>query len=67
MMQRLQVAAHRAIGSGRELVHDPPNRFERSVPGSVLTALRPVTARVIGYGFRPERISDEVLAPPPQP
>ncbi len=67
MMQRLQVAAHRAIGSGRELVHDPPNRFERTVPGAVLTALRPVTARVIGYGFRPERLSDEVLDPPPRP
>ena len=67
MMQRLQVAAHRTIGSGRELVHDPPNRFERTVPGAVLNALRPLTARLIGYGFRPERISDEVLDPPPRP
>ena len=48
--------------SGRELVHDPPNRFERTVPGAVLSALRPLTARLIGYGFRPERISDEVLS-----
>ena len=32
------------------------------VPGAVLSALRPLTARLIGYGFRPERISDEVLS-----
>jgi hypothetical protein len=65
LMQRIQIAAHRFLRSGRELVHDPPNRFERTVPSAVLTALRPVTARFIGYGFRPERINDEVLSSPP--
>jgi 2-polyprenyl-6-methoxyphenol hydroxylase-like FAD-dependent oxidoreductase len=65
MMQRIQIVAHRFLRSGRELVHDPPTRFERTVPGAVLTALRPVTARFIGYGFRPERISDDVLMSPP--
>jgi 2-polyprenyl-6-methoxyphenol hydroxylase-like FAD-dependent oxidoreductase len=65
MMQRIQIAAHRFLRSGRELVHDPPTRFERTVPGAVLAALRPVTARFIGYGFRPERINDGVLNPPP--
>jgi 2-polyprenyl-6-methoxyphenol hydroxylase-like FAD-dependent oxidoreductase len=65
LMQRIQIAAHRFLRSGRDLVHDPPNRFERTVPGAVLALLRPVTARFIGYGFRPERISDEVLSSPP--
>jgi 2-polyprenyl-6-methoxyphenol hydroxylase-like FAD-dependent oxidoreductase len=65
LMQRIQVAGHRAIGSGRPLVHDPPTEFEQTVPGAVLAALTPVTARFIGYGFRPERISDEVLSSPP--
>jgi 2-polyprenyl-6-methoxyphenol hydroxylase-like FAD-dependent oxidoreductase len=65
LMQRIQIAAHRFLRSGRELVHDPPNRFERTVPAAVLTALRPVTARFVGYGFRPERFSDEVLSSPP--
>jgi 2-polyprenyl-6-methoxyphenol hydroxylase-like FAD-dependent oxidoreductase len=60
-MQRIQVTAHRAIGSGRELAPDPPGRFERTVPPAILAALRPVTARFVGYGFRPERVSDEVL------
>jgi 2-polyprenyl-6-methoxyphenol hydroxylase-like FAD-dependent oxidoreductase len=67
MMQRIQVAVHRAIGSGRALVHDPPTAFERTVPAAVLSTLRPLTARLIGYGFRPERISDEVLDPPTRP
>ena len=44
-MQRVRVAAHRAIRSGRELVHEPPNRFERTVPGAVLAAARPLTGR----------------------
>jgi 2-polyprenyl-6-methoxyphenol hydroxylase-like FAD-dependent oxidoreductase len=65
LMQRIQIAAHRFLRSGRELVHDPPTRFELTVPGAVLAALRPVTARFIGYGFRPERINDGVLNPPP--
>ena len=60
-MQRIQVTMHRAIGSGRALVHDPPNRFERTVPRVVLNTVRPLTARLIGYGFRPERISAAVL------
>lgn len=67
LMQRIQVTLHRAIGSGRALVHDPPTAFERTVPGAVLSAVRPLTARLIGYGFRPERISDEVLDVPPRP
>ncbi|MEP6649203.1 MAG: FAD-dependent oxidoreductase [Lapillicoccus sp.] len=64
MMQGIQVAAHRTIGSGRQFALDPPNRFVRTVPGALLTALRPVTARFIGYGFRPERISAAVLGDP---
>ena len=67
MMQRIQVAAHRAIGSGRELVHDPPTALQRTVPAAVLSTLRPLTARLIGYGFRPERISDDVLDPSARP
>jgi 2-polyprenyl-6-methoxyphenol hydroxylase-like FAD-dependent oxidoreductase len=63
VVQRIQVAAHRAIGSGRELVHDPPTSLEQVVPEAMLSALRPVTARFIGYGFRPERINDEILRP----
>src|SRR4029450_13411599 len=48
MMQRIQVAVHRAIGSGRALVHDPPTAFERTVPAAVLSTVRPRTAGRVG-------------------
>jgi 2-polyprenyl-6-methoxyphenol hydroxylase-like FAD-dependent oxidoreductase len=67
VVQRIQVAAHRAIGSGRALVHDPPTSLEQVVPEATLAALRPVTARFIGYGFRPERVSAEVLGADAEP
>ena len=63
VVQRIQATAHRAIGSGRNLVHEPPTSLEQVVPEAMLAALRPVTARFIGYGFRPERVSAEVLQP----
>ena len=49
------------------VVQDPPTSFEQIVPEAMLSVLRPVTARFIGYGFRPERVSDEVLDPPGRP
>lgn len=57
-MQRMQRVAHRVIASGRgvRLLHDPPTVPERAFLRFVLPVARPVLARVIGRGFRPERL-----------
>jgi 2-polyprenyl-6-methoxyphenol hydroxylase-like FAD-dependent oxidoreductase len=58
LMQRVQRIVHRGIGtgSGLRVLHNPPTRAERLVLRSVLPVIRPLAARVIGYGFRPERL-----------
>ncbi len=58
MMQAIQRAAHRLIASGRRgrIIDNPPTRVQRAVLRLVLPTLRPLMARLIGYGFRPERV-----------
>lgn len=57
-MQRLQRGVHQAIASGAfaHIVDNPPTRGQRAALRSILPVLRPLAARMIGYGFRPERI-----------
>ncbi|WP_010205749.1 FAD-dependent oxidoreductase [Salinibacterium sp. PAMC 21357] len=63
LMQRLQRGAHRLIDSAttRTVIHNPPRLRERFVIAAVLPRIRPVLARIVGYGFRPERIARGVL------
>ncbi|HEY4152795.1 MAG TPA: hypothetical protein VGM38_05690, partial [Pseudolysinimonas sp.] len=50
-----------ARGTGRQLLHSPPTRRERFVLAILLPIIRPIAVRVLGYGFRPERIDAAVL------
>ncbi|GAA1953614.1 FAD-dependent oxidoreductase [Microbacterium deminutum] len=58
LMQRIQRIAHGVIGSGGglHLLHNPPTRRERMVMRVAIPTARPILARIVGYGFRPERI-----------
>jgi 2-polyprenyl-6-methoxyphenol hydroxylase-like FAD-dependent oxidoreductase len=58
LMQTLQRVIHRTIATGRgiRVLHNPPTRRERAVLRLVIPIVRPLAARVIGYGFRPERL-----------
>lgn len=58
LMQRIQRGAHAVVGSGGglNLLHNPPTRRERVVMRAVIPVARPLLARLVGYGFRPERI-----------
>ncbi|HEU0205301.1 MAG TPA: FAD-dependent oxidoreductase [Pseudolysinimonas sp.] len=65
-MQRIQLALHRTIAKGgAQLLHAPPTRRERVLLANLLPVLRPLAVRLIGYGFRPERIDAAVLDPTP--
>ncbi|HKD96692.1 MAG TPA: FAD-dependent oxidoreductase [Micromonosporaceae bacterium] len=63
LMQGLQVRVHRVIadGGGMRLFHSPPTRVERATAAAVVRVVRPLGARLVGYGFRPERIKPHVL------
>ncbi len=58
LMQRIQRAGHRVIATGRvgRLVDNPPTRVQRAVLRTALPVLKPLLARLVGYGFRPERL-----------
>ncbi|GAA3773707.1 FAD-dependent oxidoreductase [Microbacterium kribbense] len=58
MMQAIQYRAHRFIASGRigRIISHPPTRPQRVVLRLVLPLLTPLLARLVGYGFRPERL-----------
>ena len=58
MMQRIQRAVHARIATGRgvKLLDDPPTRRQRIAMRLALPLLRPLAARIVGYGFRPERL-----------
>lgn len=60
LMQRVQRAAHAFIATGRSVrvLHNPPTPLERAVMRVVIPTVRPIAARMVGYGFRPERIRD---------
>ncbi len=66
LMQQLQVFLHRLIGrnGGVRLFRSPPARVRRTVAASLIPIMRPLGARLIGYGFRPERIDAAVLRGP---
>jgi len=63
-MQRIQLTLHRTIGNGgARLLHAPPTLRERVLLANLLPIIKPLAVRLIGYGFRPERIDDAVLDP----
>lgn len=63
LMQRVQRGAHRIIGRTLPLrvPHNPPTAVERAVIRLVLPIAKPIVARLVGYGFRPERIEPGIL------
>jgi 2-polyprenyl-6-methoxyphenol hydroxylase-like FAD-dependent oxidoreductase len=63
MMQRVQLGVHRVIGegSGVRVLRNPPTRSQRAVLRLLIPTIRPLAARLVGYGFRPERISATIL------
>ena len=68
LMQRMQRVAHRLIDSAtsRVVIHNPPTPRERFVIAVLLPRIRPILARIVGYGygFRPERIARGILKLP---
>ena len=58
LMQMLQRVLHRTIATGRgiNVLHNPPTRRERVVLRLVIPVMRPLAARIVGYGFRSERL-----------
>jgi 2-polyprenyl-6-methoxyphenol hydroxylase-like FAD-dependent oxidoreductase len=64
-MQRMQMRAHAVIanGKGLRLFQNGPARMQRAFARSVLVIVRPLGARLVGYGFRPERIDAAILNP----
>lgn len=65
LMQQMQRGAHRLINGAtkRTVIHTPPRLRERFVIAVVLPRIRPILARIVGYGFRQERIARGVLRP----
>ncbi|QAY61793.1 FAD-dependent oxidoreductase [Microbacterium protaetiae] len=57
-MQAIQRRAHGLISAGvpSRIIDNPPTRRQRTVMRLVLPAIRPLVARMVGYGFRPERL-----------
>jgi len=62
-MQRIQLVLHKYIANadGRQLLHRPPTLRERVVLANLLPVIKPLAVRLVGYGFRPERIDPAVL------
>ena len=60
LMQGMQRIAHGVVGSGSglHLLHNPPSLRERAIMRVAIPIARPILARIVGYGFRPERIRD---------
>ncbi|WP_231562934.1 FAD-dependent oxidoreductase [Microbacterium mangrovi] len=57
-MQAVQRAVHARIASGAlsDLIANPPTRRQRLFLRAVLPRVKPLVARLVGYGFRPERL-----------
>ena len=57
-MQAVQRVVHRRIASGQlpDVLANPPTRGQRAFLRFALPLLKPVLARLVGYGFRPERL-----------
>jgi len=64
-MQRIQLALHRTIAKGGiRLLHAPPTLRERILLANLLPILKPLAVRLVGFGFRPERVDAAVLDAP---
>ena len=65
-MQRMQRVAHWLIDSAtsRIVIHNPPTLRERFVIAVLLPRIRPILARIVGCGFRPERIARGIVKLP---
>jgi 2-polyprenyl-6-methoxyphenol hydroxylase-like FAD-dependent oxidoreductase len=58
-MQALQLRAHRLIaGRSAAILHTPPRWYELAMLALVLPIARRAAARIVGRGFRPERLDD---------
>lgn len=69
VMQTIQLGIHRVVarsGQGRALPN-PASWPLKMVFAVMLPIFRPIGARVVGRGFRPERIDSHLLAGPPAP
>jgi len=57
-MQAVQQRAHGLISAGvvTRIVDNPPTRRQRAIMRVALPLLKPLVARMVGYGFRPERL-----------
>jgi 2-polyprenyl-6-methoxyphenol hydroxylase-like FAD-dependent oxidoreductase len=63
-MQRIQIALHRTIArGGAQLLHAPPTLRERVLLANFLPVIKPLAVRLVGFGFRPERVDAAVLDP----
>jgi 2-polyprenyl-6-methoxyphenol hydroxylase-like FAD-dependent oxidoreductase len=58
LMQRIQRGVHRTLATGRgiRLLHNPPTTRQRVMMRLIIPLGRPLLARLVGYGFRPERL-----------
>jgi 2-polyprenyl-6-methoxyphenol hydroxylase-like FAD-dependent oxidoreductase len=57
-MQAIQRRAHAMLGTGQvsHVIDNPPTRAQRAFLRTVLPLARPILARLVGYGFRPEKL-----------
>jgi len=63
LMQPIQLKLHDMIAKpgGGGFLHSPMLWWERAIAAVLLPLLRRLSARMVGRGFRPERINDELL------
>lgn len=65
LMQPIQLTLHRVIArpGGGAFLPRPMKPWQRAVATVLLPVLRRVMARVVGRGFRPERLGGDILHP----
>lgn len=57
LMQGIQLRVHRVIARPRaRILHNPPTRLERAALRVIIPPARRILPRLVGYGFRPERV-----------
>jgi hypothetical protein len=64
-MQPIQIQLHKVIAKpgGGGFLRNPMPWWQRIAVAVALPALRRVAARMVGRGFRPERLDGELLQP----
>jgi 2-polyprenyl-6-methoxyphenol hydroxylase-like FAD-dependent oxidoreductase len=67
LMQPIQLKLHELIAKpgGGAILHDPMRWWESAAAAVLLPVLRRLTARMVGRGFRPERLGRELAGPVP--